>query len=399
MPIKPETISAEALRATARRIDEDCEADHYHPLEAIAFFRRWPRSFARNFIYTLIFNALFAVAFTMIGMIGAESVSTSKVGRTLWNNLIISNAIGFLFWAVLSLMSPLLRRVNRLNFLQIVLVYTLIGTGIVTLAFLGLSQVPGFNQMQTWVLTPQQLLTSFILSFFISFVIGAIWRNRAQELVTQFALADERARTQAAERASAEANLRALQAQIEPHFLFNTLANVTGLIHTQPDQAKRMLEQFIDYLRVNLAGSREQSTTLAREFALMEKYLGIVQVRMGERLRVRFDLADGVRDFVLPPMLLQPLVENAIKHGLEPRIEGGEIMLAARTAGESVEITVADTGLGFAQTTAGDGMGLANVRERLQKIFGASASLGVEDNVPRGTRVVMRLPAQNPRPA
>ena len=397
MTPKADILVAASPHLAWRRLQQEREAEHFHPLEAIEFFRRWPRSFVRNFIYTIIFNALISLAFTMMPLMLGKVRSIAVLAEVLGANLIIGNAIGFMFWAVFAMIGPLLRRLNRCAFYQIVLGYTLLGTGIVTLSFFILSQFPPFNQMKVWVLSPQQLLSSFIIALFISFVIGAISRNRAQELASQFALADERERTEAAERAATKAQLAALQAQIEPHFLFNTLANVTGLIHTKPDQAKLMLEKFIDYLRANLAESRQQSTTLAREFALMEKFLAIVQGRMGERLRVIFDLPDDARDFALPPMLLQPLVENAIKHGLEPKIDGGEIFLSAHVAGDNVEITVADTGRGFGETTTGGGMGLANVRERLQKLFDGCASVSVEDNQPTGARIVLRLPRQTPR--
>jgi sensor histidine kinase YesM len=187
--------------------------------------------------------------------------------------------------------------------------------------------------------------------------------------------------------------LRALQAQIEPHFLFNTLANVTGLIHTQPDQAKQMLEQFIAYLRATLATTREKETTLGADFEMMKTFLSILQIRMGERLKVRFDLPDELRDLLIPPMLLQPLVENAIKHGLEPKINGGEVALLAKMVGGKVAITVADSGLGFQNSTS-NGIGLKNVRERVQQIYGDTGSVSIEDNQPCGTRITITFDAK-----
>jgi sensor histidine kinase YesM len=381
-----------ALTAAEKRLELDVESDHFHPLEAIAFFRRWPRSFARNLVYTLIFNGLFAAAFTMLALIDGRKIPADVWGKLIVNNLIIANAVGFSFWAVFESIGPVMRRVNRRSFLEIALFYSAIGTVIVTFSFVGLSYLPGFANMKMWVLTPSQLASSFVISFFVSVVLAALWRRRVTELASQIALSEERERTVSAERAATEANLRALQAQIEPHFLFNTLANVTSLIHSKPDDAKKMLEEFIAYLRSSLASTRESHATLAQEFTLMKSFLAILQVRMGQRLQSRFSLADDVADFQMPPMLLQPLVENAIKHGLEPKIEGGEITLSARRVDGAVEIVVADTGLGFQNATS-NGIGLQNVRERLAKLYDGKAVLSIEDNTPTGTRIVMTIPA------
>ncbi len=384
--------SQAALNTAKARVELDYEGKHFHPLEAIALFRRWPRSFLRNVVYTAIFNALFALAFTLLAFADGRPIPMELAGKILVNNLIIANAIGFMFWGVFSLIGPVMRLVNRRSFVEIALFYSVIGTGIVTVSFIALSQIPGFNFMQTWVLTKQQLLSSFVISFFISIVLAFIWRRRVTELAGQIELSAERERAATAERAATEANLRALQAQIEPHFLFNTLANVTSLIHTRPDDAKRMLEEFIAYLRSSLATTRESQTTLAQEFALMKSFLAVLQVRMGARLQTRFSLDDAVSGFRLPPMLIQPMVENAIKHGLEPKIEGGELAMSARRAGEMVEIEIADTGLGFQNSTS-NGIGLKNVRERLEKLYQGTARLDIHDNIPSGTKIIISLPA------
>jgi sensor histidine kinase YesM len=313
MTMKP---SSDARLKAEREINSLTDSEHFHPLEAIAFFRRWPRSILRNLIYTLIFNAMFAVAFTVFGVIMSDKIdSFAQLVRAFGNNMIISNAIGFAFWFVLSFLGPVMRRVNRQSFIVVVVAYAVLGTGITTASFFLISLLPGYSGMQQWVGTPRQFATSFALSLCISAVLAFIWRRRVNELSGQIDLAEERERASAAERSAAEASLRALQAQIEPHFLFNTLANVTGLIHMQPDKAKQMLEQFIAYLRATLAATREHETTIAADFETMKTFLSILQIRMGDRLKVRFDLPDDLRDIAVPPMLLQPLVENAIKHG------------------------------------------------------------------------------------
>lgn len=397
-PVEPKVdiVSCDAIRLAERKLQIESDGMHFHPLEVIAFFRKWPRSFMRNLIYTLVFNALFAVGFTLIAVLGhltsGREVMPSALLGAFANNLLISNVIGFAFWGVMHLIEPVMRWMNVQGFFAVLMFYTLMGTAIVTGGFFVVSLIPGYGGIGRWLFTAPQFVSSFITALIISTVISLIWQRRTKELAGQIALAEERGRSEAAERAAAQANLRALQAQIEPHFLFNTLANVTSLIHTQPDIAKKMLEEFIGYLRASLSLSREAETTLAKEFELMQGYLSVFKVRMGPRLDFAVDLPDEVKHTALPPMLIQPLVENAIKHGVEPNIDGGNIKLAARRVGDNIEIEVVDDGLGFGNTTS-NGIGLSNVRERLEKIYGARASLVIQDNQPRGTRITILIPA------
>jgi sensor histidine kinase YesM len=177
--------------------------------------------------------------------------------------------------------------------------------------------------------------------------------------------------------------------------LFNTLANLQGLIAIDPERANAMLDQLIQYLRATLGVSRAESTTLGEEFAAMEAYLGLMRVRMGERLRYRLTLPQELRGVKLPPMLLQPLVENAIVHGLEPKIEGGEIVLAAAARDGLLDLTVLDTGLGLGQTRVrGGGVGVATTRERLRVLYGERASILLAPAQPQGTLVRLTLPLE-----
>ena len=152
-----------------------------------------------------------------------------------------------------------------------------------------------------------------------------------------------------------------------------------------------MLEDFIAYLRATLAVTREARTTLGREFEMMKTFLSILQIRMGNRLQVDINLPNDLKDMTMPPMLLQPLIENAIKHGLEPKVEGGNITLQAERAGDQMRICVIDTGMGFASNPS-NGIGLKNVRERIEKLYGNAGSVLIEDNRPSGTRVVLTVP-------
>ncbi len=394
--MEPAIAPCELLRQTERELQIELAKASAHPLEGIAFFRRWPRSFLRDLLYTIFFNAMFATGFTLIGILASltsgRQLLLSDLPGAFVNNLLISNVIGFSFWGVMSLIEPVMRLVHVRGFLVVVMFYTMLGMAVVTGSFFVVSLIPGYDKIGRWLFTVPQFVSSFIISLIISIVMTLIWQRQTKELAAQIALSEERGRSEAAERAAAQANLRALQAQIEPHFLFNTLANVTSLIHTQPDIAKKMLEEFISYLRASLSLSREAETTLAKEFELMQGYLSVFMVRMGPRLDFAVDLPDEVKHTALPPMLIQPLVENAIKHGVEPNIDGGNIKLAARRVGDNIEIEVVDDGLGFGNTTS-NGIGLSNVRERLEKIYGARASLVIQDNQPRGTRITILIPA------
>ena len=211
---------------------------------------------------------------------------------------------------------------------------------------------------------------------------------------TQARLERMKAETAAIEQQAMRARLQMLQAQIEPHMLFNTLANLQGLIAIDPPRAQRLLDQLIHYLRATLSSSRTEATTLANEFALMQAYLEVMAVRMGKRLTFSLDLPVELRDTVLPPMLLQPLVENAIKHGLEPNVAGGTVHVTARVSGAALILSVRDTGCGFdpAAEAGNTQLGNANVRDRLQVLYGDAATFVLSPHPAGGTLAQLSLP-------
>jgi len=203
-------------------------------------------------------------------------------------------------------------------------------------------------------------------------------------------------RQQALKLQATEAQLRLLQAQIEPHFLFNTLANVQSLIDHDTPRAKAMLESFTDYLRASLGQLRRADSTLGAELEMSASYLLLMQTRMGtERLRFEIEADPSARAAVLPPLLLQPLIENAIHHGLEPKVEGGCVRISAAVDAGLLRITVYDDGLGLDAPRRpgrpGQGMALGNVRARLLTRYADNASLLLQPLQP-GTRAVLTLP-------
>jgi sensor histidine kinase YesM len=189
-----------------------------------------------------------------------------------------------------------------------------------------------------------------------------------------------------------EAQVSALNAQIEPHFLFNTLANVKRLYETTPDRGRDMLVSLIAYLRAALPSMRQHESTLGQELDLVRSYLTILQMRMGERLSFGIDADPALLGARLPPMVLPTLVENAIKHGLSTLPEGGRIEIEARADGQGdLAVEVRDNGRGFA-ASGGSGVGLANTRARLAALFGSSAALELEAGAPRGVTARVRMP-------
>lgn len=387
-PVSPDSSMTAAERALQKYRD-----DHgsLHPLELFAFFRRYPRSPLRTIIYTLIFNCMIAAFFTLMALVFIRFRSWAQFGDTVLGNLITANLFGFIWAFVMMVSKPLMCRVNRLPLPGTIASYTVLGFVVTQGAFLAISFLPGFDGAAMWSRLPQFFAGTLVISFLISLILGFAFRARFSALERDAELARENERLQIVERQAVQANLRALQAQIEPHFLFNTLANVVGLIHPDPDKAKLMLEQFIVYLRATLAATRESETTIGHEFETMTNFLAILQIRMGDRLKVRMDLPPTLSDAQVPPMLLQPIVENALKHGLEPKIEGGEVSLSAVRQGDKLAITVADTGLGFRDSMS-NGIGLKNVRERLRHLYAEAGSLLIEDNIPGGTRITISIP-------
>ena len=193
------------------------------------------------------------------------------------------------------------------------------------------------------------------------------------------------------ERQMAEARLQTLRAQIEPHFLFNTLANIQRLHQTDAGLGRKMLANFVAYLRAALPQMRGDETTLRQEVELARAYLNVLQVRMGERLRFRLDVPNDLGALAFPPLSLSTLTENAVKHGLNPLPEGGSIEIAARVEDLQLKVEVSDTGAGLRQSS-GSGAGLANLRARLAALYGEMATLAIEANVPRGIRATIAVP-------
>ena len=242
--------------------------------------------------------------------------------------------------------------------------------------------------------TPERdMALALLVSIAAGVVASAYFHARGQQAALQALIA-------AAERDTSEARLMLLQSQLEPHMLFNTLATLRALIAVDPPRAEAMLDRMVDFLRATLLASRAPLHPLSAEFARLADYLALMAVRMGPRLAYALELPPDLADTPVPPLLLQPLVENAIRHGLEPHVAGGRIdVRAQRLPDGRIRLEVADTGAGYdpaAPARAGHGFGLAQVRERLATRYGSDAALEIIAARAGGTIASIVFPLKSP---
>ncbi len=300
----------------------------------------------------------------------------------------LTNAIGFCIWGMFELLRWLTR--NRLPVLVLAVIGVPVGyiVGSRIAAWAGapnpvslLAQDPAH---QWRMIAGGLMIAVFATSFFIFY-----WRGESYRADLQ----TERRRAAEALQAETSAQLALLQAQIEPHFLFNTLANAQSVIESDPKTAKSILEHLNQYLRVSLGRTRRTSSTLADEIGLIGELLTIAGLRLGDRLRYSIALPEELREAQLPPLLLQPLVENALKHGIEPSVIGGEIRVQARREEQSLCLRVTDTGVGM-DTSSPEGVGLENVRGRLARLYGDRGRLAIYRHEPHGVVAEITMPLQ-----
>jgi sensor histidine kinase YesM len=246
---------------------------------------------------------------------------------------------------------------------------------------------------------PTSFLFNVVAAFVTGYSISLIFLMKRREARAAAALHQAEAAQHLLSKQAIEAELKLMQAQVEPHFLFNTLASVQYLTETDPKRAGVLLGHLIDYLRAALPELRARSSTLGREAALALAYLNILKMRIGPRLEFAIDIPDDLRDHPVPPNLVISLVENAIKHGIEPSADGGSVTLSAARTGDAVVVTVADTGNGQShEARGGQGVGLTNVRERLAALYGARAGFTLAPAAPRGMRATISLPYEPAAP-
>jgi signal transduction histidine kinase len=251
------------------------------------------------------------------------------------------------------------------------------------------NRLTGLNTPGPFNANLRQTLSLLVLALVPAITITYFFQSRE-------IMALQRAEVERAERQAAEQQLKLLQSQLEPHMLFNTLANLRALIALDPARAQAMLDRLIAFLRASLASSRASSHALSAEFDRLRDYLGLMEVRMGSRLATHFTLPEELASAQVPPLLLQPIVENSIKHGLEPKREGGRIDVSAAREGSTLILRVRDTGIGRSsvEPSPEGGFGTVHVRERLATLYGAGTSFELEpvDDPEGGMLAIVRLP-------
>jgi signal transduction histidine kinase len=360
---------------------------------------------------SFLWRALRVVGFAMLF---AVALAVTR-RQNLWYTLIYSICIGLICWFCIDMgrfaVGRWMHRNSRVGdrdwpgwpwMLVIILIGSAIGYSAGTALVDGLLGQRSANLFDTGSL--RESLTLLLFALLPATAITYFFYTRG-------AVADREALAQAAQRQAAESRLKLLEAQLEPHMLFNTLANLRALITLDPLRAQTMLDQLIAFLRSTLSASRVAEQSLRVEFDRLADYLALIQVRMADRLSVRFDLPDALAEAQVPPLLLQPLVENSIKHGLERAVSGGSVEIGAARDGDFLLLRVRDTGVGLndaADPAAADrgnvadgvvatratAFGLAQVRERLATLYGDQASLTLvpAGDAAGGTLAVIRLP-------
>ena len=330
-------------------------------------------------LYTLIFDTLIAVFLTAI-----------KFGDGFPVNFIVSQCIGLSICTCVLIAHFFFD--NAGPFLKALLVAAALITGTICGAYLG-SLASGLSSAELF--ERHSLLQLLFLGVMFGSIITYFFSSREQIAESRARIQEEKIKRLTSETKAAEAHLKLLQAQIEPHFLFNTLSNVLSLLDTDPARGKSMLVDFIQYLRASLSKIRQQKATLGQEMEMIKAYLNIFKIRMGDRLQYRIELPEELKEKFFPPMLIQPLVENAIRHGLEPKIGGGEILISGEAKDGILRLKVVDTGEGFKEGK-NFGVGLSNIRERLQSLYGNRGRLILEENQPNGLKATIEVPHGRP---
>jgi sensor histidine kinase YesM len=342
---------------------------------ALAIENITKRSAIKSLSYTFIFDTLIALFLTAM-----------KFGGGFLINFIISQCIGLSICTCVLIAQLFFE--NAAPALKAVLVAVALIIGTLCGSYLG-SFLSGLSSSSLF--EKHSLIQLLVLGVMFGSIITYFFTSREQLAESQALIQEEKIKRLTSEKKAAEANLKLLQAQIEPHFLFNTLSNVLSLLDTNPNKGKSMLVDFIQYLRASLTKIREDKATLGQEMEMIQAYLSIFKVRMGDRLHYKIELPNKLKAISFPPMLIQPLVENAIKHGLEPKLDGGEILIRGIEKDGKLGLEVVDTGVGF-KGERDSGMGLSNIRDRLFSLYGNNGRLILEENSPHGLKAKIEVP-------
>ncbi|MDO8699745.1 MAG: histidine kinase [Rhodoferax sp.] len=334
-----------------------------------------------------------AGAFSTVIALGITSFGEHSFG----NNLVYSQCIGLSIWMITDFGHRLLMPEPKKHWRRLFWFVPLGASAGFVLGTLVADLLLNQHSFNYWTDAPRKAFGFLILSLVAGGSSTYYFMSREQLATVREDMARTSAQAEAAQRHAAESQLKLLQTQLEPHMLFNTLANLRALIGADPARAQDMLDRLVAYLRATLAASRATTHTLQAEFDRLHDYLELMAVRMGSRLRYTLDLPPELASQQVPPLLLQALVENSIKHGLEPKVEGGEIRVAAHRTGAELTLEVQDSGVGsntdLNQASQATGsFGLAQVRERLHASYSGQATIEFAANNTGGTTACIVFP-------
>lgn len=355
--------------------------------------KAWPRSGAFSDGSTLLTRGpgsiVWLAAFCSVIGVG---LWTAHRDEPLLRYLVIGNAIGLSASGLSALINALGgERFGPIPRILVIAPLSVIaGVEITAYTVGGVPHLLGRSGLDMW--------PHYSTSFVITGVGCAFGIAAAQAMRMRTSLETQRREAAELRQSETAARLALLQAQIEPHFLFNTLANVQSLIERDPKRATSMLDSFNRYLRASLKRTRDMASTLEDELDLVQALLDIAAIRLGDRLRYTIDVPQPLRALALPPLLLQPLVENALLHGIEPAIDGGEIRIVGRREGNALKLDVSDTGVGLGHSThLHGGVGLANVRTRIETLYGerGSVSIGANADGSHGVTASLVIPTHS----
>jgi len=330
-----------------------------------------------SFLLTALFNTIIALFLTII-----------SYGKGFAVNFIFAQCIGLSICASILSGHLFLKKASALRHFFMVLISMTVGAIFGSLLAIFIA---GFPMGIVFQGRPVLLFQLIGIGILFGAIITYFFFSQEKIAQSRTQIQEERIKRLDSEKRAVETHLKLLQAQVEPHFLFNSLSTIVSLMDTDPKKARHMLTDLIHYLRVSLSKTRAESSTIAQEMEMARTYLNIYKIRMGERLRYHFQVEEGLKEASIPPMLVQPLVENAVKHGLEPSPEGGDITITVERKNGRIRVIVTDTGKGLDET--GDaGFGLANIRDRLGSMYGDKGRLVLKENRPKGLKAMIEIP-------
>jgi sensor histidine kinase YesM len=336
------------------------------------------KQFLAHLLLYLFYTSIICTVIALLFLVVAD--------KNFLDSLIISQCIGLCACCTIMLSLHVFKPENKVKIVLILVPAIIIGVSVgfilgFKLAGLGISELFEMSFV----------IRYFILSTIFGLVISYFFFSKEIMESRETEIQEERIKRLDIEKKAVETNLRLLQAQIEPHFLFNTLSNILSLLDTDLEKSKSMLNDLIHYLRTTLSKTRDAITTIGEEMQIVEAYLKIFKIRMGDRLKYGIEIPDNVKNSSFQPMLIQPLVENAIRHGLEPKINGGEIWIRGSIDGNILRLEIIDSGVGLYENS-NPGMGIDNIKERLKSLYGDKGRLILNENHPSGLKAIIEVP-------